>query len=320
MDLNASLKENLEAAKHNLEAARQDAMAAGKCENIDDPLDIHVTEVLSMYLAKAFIRLHIIPNVVTILSMITGIAGGVLLMWNRLPLDIAGAFLILFSYVLDCSDGQVARATRHFSKVGRLLDGLSDATVYLVFFTALIVRLPRHNPLFESPVWTAVLIVLLIVTYLLYIAQNQLPDYFKNLHMFMIDGSKNSELTRAKHILAQREKEKKGSIARFGLTCYYPYTRAQERRAPKTQKLLDAIEVHGKNSELSYAFFQRSRRLVRWTNLLTFNLRTFVLLICVFLHVELAGFLFVIAVQEPIRWVLLRKYEDLSESMLPLVK
>ena len=59
---------------------------------------------------------------------------------------------------------------------------------------------------------------------------------------------------------------------------------------------------------------------MRWTNLLTFNLRTFVLLICVFLHVELVGLLIVVAVQEPIRWVLLYKYEKLSESMLPLVK
>ncbi len=318
--LKENLKENLNATKQNIEAVRQESLAASKCDNIDDPVDIHVSEVISMALSKVFIKLHIIPNVVTILSMITGVTGALLLLKQTLLFDLFGAGLVLFSYILDCCDGQIARTTRHFSKVGRLLDGLSDATVYFFLYAVTIIRLGRFNPFSAAWIWPVLMAALLIVVYLIYIRQNQLPDYFKNLHMFLIDNSKGSELTRSKHILAQRKLAPKGSIERFGLSCYYPYTVAQERRAPETQKLLDAIEVHGKNSELSAAFYETSRKLIRKTNLLTFHLRTYVLLLCVILRVEWAGLLFGLLVLEPIRIVLLRKYEKLSRDLLPLVK
>ena len=62
-----------------------------------------------------------------------------------------------------------------------------------------------------------------------------------------------------------------------------------------------------------------SRKLVKLTNLLTFNLRTIVLLSCMLLHLELVGMLFVLVVLEPIRVVLLLRYEKLSKSLMPLV-
>lgn len=315
-----NLKENLTAIKQNLKAARQEVLDAAKCDNIDDPIDLHVSEVISMALSKVFIRLHIIPNAVTILSMITGVTGALLLLKQTLLFDVVGACLILFSYILDCCDGQIARTTRHFSKIGRLLDGLSDATVYFFLFSATIIRLGRFNPFSIPWLWPVLMVMLLILIFFIYIRQNQLPDYFKNLHMFMIDNSKGNELTRTKRILAQRQEAPKGSIERFGLSCYYFYTAAQERRAPETQKLLDAIEINGKSVELSAAFYETSRRLVRKTNLLTFHLRTYVLLLCIILHIEPAGLLFGLLVLEPIRVVLLRKYENLSRALLPLVK
>ena len=103
------------------------------------------------------------------------------------------------------------------------------------------------------------------------------------------------------------------------LKTYSFYTGAQERRAPQTQKLLDAIEIHGKSEALCDAFYAESRKLVKLTNLLTFNLRTAVLLLCVFLHFELGALGFVILVLEPIRLILLHRYENLSRNLLPMV-
>ena len=315
-----SLKENLTVIKQNLKATKQESLNAAKCDNIDDPIDIHVSEVVSMALSKVFIKLHIIPNVVTILSMITGVTGALLLLKQALLFDIIGSCLILLSYILDCCDGQIARTTRHFSKIGRLLDGMSDATVYFFLFLVTIIRLSRFNPFSIPWIWPAIMAVLLILVFLIYIRQNQLPDYFKNFHMFMIDNSVGNELSRAKRILAQRQQAPRGSFERFALTCYWWYTSVQEGRAPETQKLLDAIEIHGKKIDLSAAFYEKSRRLIRKTNLLTFHLRTYVLLLCNILHIEPVGLLFGLLVLEPIRVVLLRKYENLSRDLLPLVK
>lgn len=298
-------------------SVREEVLAARKCENINDPVDTYFVDYVAMAWSKLFIALHIIPNVVTMLAMISGIAGGVLLILDRsFWMDLAGVVLVFHSAVFDASDGQVARLTKHYSRLGRMLDGMSDASVYLTLYIACVVRLWDWS---DSALWHVFLIVLAAVTYVLYVAQCQLPDYFKNLHMFMIDNSKGNELSRGKHVKAELEQAKFGTFDHFSKFCYYNYTHTQERRAPKTQALLDAIEVRGKNDALRDAYYAEGSKLVKLTNLLTFNLRTAVLLLFVFLHLEIVGLLFVVLVLEPVRLILLRKYENLSERLLPMV-
>lgn len=312
--MNATLKDNLR-------AARADVLAARKCENINDPIDNHVIDYIAMAFSRLFIKLHIIPNVVTMLSMASGVAGGVLLALNRsLGLDILGAVLVILSAVFDASDGQVARLTKHYSQLGRMLDGMSDASVYLSLYLACVLRLWNRSLLSNPGLWHGLLIALGAGVFFLYIIQCQLPDYFKNLHMYMIDNSRGNELSRARDILAARQKAPRGSFAALSARCYCAYTRMQERRAPKTQKLLDAVELHGKTDALCDAFYAESKTLVRLTNLLTFNLRTIVLLICMLLHRELVGLLFVVVVLEPIRLLLLRRYEHLAARLLPMAE
>ena len=316
-----SVKENLQKSKESLQAARASVIAARKCENINDPIDTHFVDYVAMGWTKLFIRLHIIPNVVTMLSCISGVTGGVLLALNRgFWMDLLGALLVFLSAVFDGSDGQVARLTKHYSRLGRMLDGFSDASVYFTLYLACVIRLWDRSLLTNTGLWHGLLIALGAIAFVLYVAQSQLPDYFKNLHMYMIDNSKGNELSRSKHVKAEMQNSPRFSFARFSQLCYYLYTRAQERRAPRTQALLDAVELHGKSDELCDAFYAESRKLVRLTNLLTFNLRTIVLVICFFLHRELIGLLFVLLVLEPIRLVLLRKYENLSRSLLPMVR
>ena len=316
-----SVKDNLQKSKENLQAARADVLAARKCENINDPVDTHFVDYVAMVFSKLFIKLHIIPNVVTVLSMVSGVTGGILLALNRgFGLDLLGALLVFLSAVFDASDGQVARLTKHYSQLGRMLDGLSDASVYFTLYLACVVRLWNRGPQAAPGLWHAFLIVFALAVYLLYIIQCQLPDYFKNLHMYMIDNSKGNELSRSKHIRAALEQAPKGSFERFAQFCYYNYTLAQERRAPETQKLLDGVELRGKSDALCDAFYAESRKLVKLTNLLTFNLRTAVLLLCMFLHWELIGMLFVLVVLEPIRLILLRRYERLSHKLARMVR
>ena len=320
--INRNLKGNLQNAKHsvrdNLQAARADVLAARKCENINDPIDTYIVDYVAMVFSKLCIVLHIIPNVVTMFSGLSGVAGGVLLALDRsLGLDILGAVLVFLSAVFDASDGQVARLTKHYSRIGRMQDGLSDSSVYISLYAACIIRLWGRSPLGNATVWHIGLIVLGIATYWFYVAQCQLPDYFKHLHMYMIDNSKGIELSRAALIRAELSAAK--GFARVPLFGYWLYTRAQEYRAPHTQKLLDAIERRGKNEALCDAFYAKSRRLVKLTNLLTFNLRTIVLLACMLLHWELIGLLFGLFVLEPIRLILLQRYEKLSRDLFSMV-
>ena len=316
-----SVRENLQKSRENLQAARADVIAARKCENINDPIDTHIVDYVAMVFSKLFIALHIIPNVVTMLSGLSGVAGGVVLALNRgLGMDIVGVLLVFLSAVFDASDGQVARLTKHYSRLGRVLDGAADASVYLSIFVACVLRL-WDRPVFgldPLPHW--LLIALAVVCFAYYVFQCQLPDYFKNLHMYMIDNSKGNELSRGKHVLAELRAARFGTFDHLVKLAYYLYTSAQERRAPRTQRLLDAVERKGKSDALSDAYYAVSRRLVKRTNLLTFNLRTLVMMACMLLHWELIGMLFVLVVLEPIRVVLLLRYEKLSRDLLPMVQ
>ena len=306
--------------RQHLNEARAEVLAARKSENINDPIDTHVMDYVGMMFSQLFIKLHIIPNVVTVLSMCSGVSGGVLLAFESVRLNIVGLILVFLSAVFDCSDGQVARLTKHYSRLGRILDGMSDSMVYFSLYTACAIRMYPRCPIENVPLRIAILAALVILVFVLFVVQSQLPDYFKNLHMFMIDNSHGNELSRARNIKSEMRAAPKGSFIRLSLLGYYLYTYAQERRAPRTQKLLDAIEIYGKSDEISDAFYAVSKKLIMKTNLLTFNVRTIVLMICIFLHWELAGMLFVVVVLEPVRIFLLKRYERLSNSLLPMVK
>ena len=301
----------------NLKQLREEIAAARKCENINDPIDTYVIDYLAMGFTKIFVKLGIVPNAVTILSMLSGVAGAVLIARDTLPMTLGGIALVILSAVFDSSDGQVARKTKHFSKIGRMLDGVSDATVYFSLYLVTALRASRRLIAGVSPaVWTGLMLGLGLLTFVIYVIQCQLPDYFKNLHMFMIDNAHGSELTRGKRVLAERDRAKKGSFERFSLSCYAAYTRMQERRAPVTQRMLDKIEVEGKSDAMTDAFYQTSRKLVMATNLMTFNLRTIVLFICLLLRAEPIVFAFCLLILEPLRRWLLWRYERLAGSLL----
>ena len=96
-----------------------------------------VDEVIHRPLARRVVLLliptPITPNQVTLLSALVGIAGGVsLAVGVHRPSWALGAGLLLFlSVVLDCCDGQLARARTLSSTTGAILDGIADYVVGL---------------------------------------------------------------------------------------------------------------------------------------------------------------------------------------------
>ena len=65
------------------------------------------------------------------------------------PGMVAGAVLLYFAFVLDCVDGQLARYTRQFSKLGAWLDSIFDRTKEYVVFAGLAIGASRTG----DPVW-----------------------------------------------------------------------------------------------------------------------------------------------------------------------
>jgi phosphatidylglycerophosphate synthase len=103
-------------------------------------------ERLGGLLAYAGARLSVGPGAVTLLGGAVGAAGAVLLATaHTLTAAAAAGAVLLVSYVLDCVDGQLARATGRTSALGAWLDVTIDAVVIAFTAAALAVALPADG-------------------------------------------------------------------------------------------------------------------------------------------------------------------------------
>lgn len=85
-----------------------------------------VLRPLSQPLTTWSIRHGASPNTITILSMLLAIAAAALFALGQWPAYVAGALLLQVSLVVDCVDGDVARATGRTSPLGAWLDASTD--------------------------------------------------------------------------------------------------------------------------------------------------------------------------------------------------
>ena len=117
--------------------------ASLKSMDTEEHIDLWFYRPLGFAWAKFFARLGVSPNVVTILSIILGVTGGVLLYFGAHPLlwlNYVGLFLIIWANTYDSADGQLARLTKQYSRLGRILDGVSGDLWFFAIYFALVFR------------------------------------------------------------------------------------------------------------------------------------------------------------------------------------
>jgi hypothetical protein len=104
----------------------------------------------SRYIARWAARRGFTPNQVTTVSLGIGfLAAAAFATGERWGL-IAGAVLLQAAFTTDCVDGQLARYTRTFSKLGAWLDSIFDRTKEYACFAGLAIGASRMG----DPVWT----------------------------------------------------------------------------------------------------------------------------------------------------------------------
>ena len=104
----------------------------------------------SRYIARWAAHRGFTPNQVTTFSVLIGfVAAAAFATGERWGL-IAGAILLQAAFTTDCVDGQLARYTRTFSKLGAWLDSIFDRTKEYACFAGLAIGASRAG----DPVWT----------------------------------------------------------------------------------------------------------------------------------------------------------------------
>jgi hypothetical protein len=114
-------------ARRLAESVPAERIAQLQANRVDDGFySTFVVRRLSKPLTRLALRLGWTPNAITLISFGFGIAAAAAFAAGDRWALVLGAVLLQLSLVIDCVDGEVARATRRFSALGAWLDASTD--------------------------------------------------------------------------------------------------------------------------------------------------------------------------------------------------
>jgi phosphatidylglycerophosphate synthase len=260
--------------------------------------------------AKALRGTSVTPNMVTVISIFVGIAGGVLFFPTDVRLNIAGIACLIVANILDCVDGQLARMTGIKSDFGRILDGLAGDFWFLTIYASLALRL--HE---ETGSWGYIAVA--VFSALSHLLQANITDYYKTLHLFFISKEKGAEFRTAAEVEAAHAGRRMG-VGKAMFFLYRWYTMFQIRATPQLQAMLLRLKTcYGDDipEEIRLPFRKKSAQLMkRWIDWLTFNGRTIVLFIVVLSGEVWAYFLFEIVGLNIVLFIALNRHEKMCAT------
>lgn len=225
-------------------------------------------------------RLGITPNAITIASIFLGIASGVFFYFDNIWLNILACVLLMWADSFDSADGQLARMTKQYSRIGRILDGVSGDFWFAAIYIAICLRENVTSDFFSAHHW--VIWVMAVATGFCHGIQAAMADYYRQFHLYFVKGKEGSELDTASDLWKRFHalSWKKDFWQKFTLMFYTNYTVGQEKRTPWMQRLRRVLQQrYGDTVPQSFRdrFRAASRPLMKYTNILSFNSRTFAL-------------------------------------------
>ena len=275
-----------------------------KSMDTEEHIDLWFYRPLGFAWATLFAKLGISPNVVTIASIFLGVGGGILLYFGAQPLiwlNYVGIFLIIWANTYDSADGQLARLTKQYSQIGRILDGVSGDLWFFAIYFALVFRELHFGDAWLGDFFTNhnwVIWTLAIVAGVSHALQCAMADYYRQFHLFFLKGEEGSELESTAK-LDEQVKQASG-FKRITMFFYRNYTANQERLTPALQRLRRELRNQFGDKMAPQLFRNDFRKLslplMKYTNMLTFNTRTIAMFISVIICIPWLYFAFEIIV------------------------
>jgi phosphatidylglycerophosphate synthase len=105
---------------------------------IEDPTNLYFIHPISARLVPIFARLGVTPNAVSLFGMGCGLLAGLCYhFYSHTACVLAGFGLMIAWHVMDGADGQLARLTRTYSNLGKVLDGICDYVTFASVYVGL---------------------------------------------------------------------------------------------------------------------------------------------------------------------------------------
>ena len=235
--------------------------------------------------------------------------------------------LITWADTFDSADGQLARLTQQYSRMGRILDGVSGDFWFAAIGFALVFReidfgdaLTGEHFFAEHQwmIWT-----LGILSGLSHALQAAMADCYRQFHLFFLKGQQGSELDSAAKLSEQYHQLEWGRNfwSKLPLFFYSGYTANQERMTPNMQRLRAALnERYGEDGVPSQEFRDYFRGLslplMKYTNILTFNTRIIACFIAVLCNVPWLYFVFEIVVLNILLVYMVLRHEGICKKAI----
>ena len=312
----------IEKAKAFYADMRRDVPASYKSQDTEEFFDKIFTKPLGYLFTRFFIHIGWTPNMVTILSMFIGVAGGVMFYPRSFGWNLFGVILVIIANILDSTDGQMARLTGQKSALGRILDGMSSTLWYIAMYIAICCKLQNQPiPFAPAHTWGWIIWAIAIVCGLLGHAQQcTMADRYRNIHLFFLKNKHGDELQRSEDITRERlALPKEGAYLRKAeLFINGIFTLSQEAITPTFQKLLSGYVAADEETRenIRQDYLTGSRKYIQLTNVLTFNCRAYLLFALVLLNVPALYFLLEFVGFGALKIYTQRSYEKLSQDLL----
>ena len=179
-------------------------------EDLVEPVNHYIQDPFAKRIVGFLKNTPITPNQVTYFSVLVGFASGYAFSFASPVSLVLGGILLEITLVLDCVDGQLARAKGMASEWGRLIDGIAGYFAYLAVVYGLIIGFPEHGQVLKI---IAGLIIIRAISY----------DYCKqSLATLILKGYDGME--REIQDTCEKLRTQKSSV----LVLYFYYLQAQQ--------------------------------------------------------------------------------------------
>lgn len=296
--------------------------ASMKSKDTEEWLDVYFTRPIGLVFAVFWNKLGVHPNAITILSIFLGVGAGFMFYHTDLWHNILGVVLLMLANFCDSTDGQMARLTGKKTLIGRMLDGFSGDLWFLAIYVALCLRMqeqfiPGTNTQWGIGIW----VLAFVAGVLCHSPQSSLADYYRQIHLFFLKGKEGSELDNYRQQRAVYESlPKEKWLDRLFFYNYANYCKSQERRTPRFQEFFKQYNASGSGergtrSEIAEQFIAGSRPLMKFTNILTFNVRAITIYATCLLNIPWLYFLVEIIVMSLLYIYMHHRHESLCQRL-----
>ncbi|TKG96957.1 CDP-alcohol phosphatidyltransferase family protein [Puteibacter caeruleilacunae] len=199
--------------------------ASLKLAAVEELVDLFFYRPLAFLFIKSIYRTTITPNQITMIGVLFGVAGGVILSMGNTDLFVYAALLFVIFNVLDCSDGQLARLKGNGTPLGRILDGIADYIVSASAYIGLGIGVANHsnNPLLMWGMIIAAAASNIIHAVLVDYYRNRYLDYALNRKGVLDDGIEEFQ-----QYYNELNKQQGHAIDKLVIGIYLKYSRLQQ--------------------------------------------------------------------------------------------